>query len=277
MNVLGKVVNSKPQPALYLLKKSPVFLTVESLEVFNEIKATENLHILSSKPITEQRFIATAPHLESFIHLKPETTEEALCGIYNKVLNPNVSIETVLKNPTFMSEIHFRNTIQKQDAVSMIEECVIASGMTSRLANIIASAADEIIINSMFDSSQNEDGEQTYKLVPRNSEVSLEGKNRVILKYGFDGEYFAVSATDFHGSLNKEALLDYFSKIKTKTDFNEPVCGSGIGLSGIHLQGANIIFSCQKGIKTEVILFYKKTDSFKDFRAQSKIVSFNFK
>ena len=275
-NAFAKKINEPLISKLYLLDKTPNFVTVENVDDFSKVKMLKNLHFISSKPIFDQKFVIEAPEFESFLYLEANNSQNLNRGsdLYNKVLNPMTSIESIL-GTNKINHISANNTTQKQEIVKEIEQFAKGCGFSSRLVNIIATATDEILMNSMFDSHQ-DNGEQILKDVPRSLSLPLVGKDRVDVKFGFNDEYFAVSSIDYHGTLDKVKLLKYLTQIqKSKRLEDSSGCGAGIGLATIYLQGANIVFCSKKNEKTEVIIFYKKTDSFKEFKALPKIISVN--
>jgi hypothetical protein len=52
--------------------------------------------------------------------------------------------------------------------------------------------------------------------------------------------------------------------------------GAGIGLASIFRSGGSICFACEKEVKTEVTVLFKKTDNFREFKDQFKFIATQF-
>jgi hypothetical protein len=165
---------------------------------------------------------------------------------------------------------------QKKAIVESLRDHLLKIGFKSRMAAVIATATDELIMNAIFDAPVDEMGKHIYAQTPRSTELALAGKNIVEVKIGFDGKVFGLSVSDQHGSLNKKKLLAQHlgkSYMVNEYETRTTTVGAGLGLATVYRNCGGMIFSCESGGRTEVTLFFNKTDSFKDFKDQFRFLS----
>jgi hypothetical protein len=100
----------------------------------------------------------------------------------------------------------------------------------------------------------------------------------VEIQVGFDGKYAGVTAVDHFGSLDKSKLLSHMSKIYTEEEYKvkTSVAGAGIGLATVFRTGGSFFFCSESRTRTEVTVFFKRTDNFREFRDQFRFLSTQF-
>jgi hypothetical protein len=88
----------------------------------------------------------------------------------------------------------------------------------------------------------------------------------------------ALTAIDLFGSLDKNKLLSHISKIYTDEEYKvkTSVAGAGIGLATVFRSGGSFFFVSEARVRTEVTVFFKRTDSFREFKDQFKFLSTQF-
>ena len=230
----------------------------------------ESKHIISSSLYGNllQRNYAPLGETTNFYGriLKRELNDKAM-GLEN-LLSSNAKIQT----------IKFTKTSQKQDAVEAIRNYVISAKFKGRLSSIIANAADEVLMNAMFDAPVDELGKRIYAQTPRNTNIQLEGKSLVEMQIGFDENYLAITVADQFGSLEKNSIVTHMMKNYMEENYKLKLtsAGAGLGLANVFRSGANFLFSCDQGVRTEVSLFFKRTASFKDFKQQFRFLGTQF-
>ena len=93
-----------------------------------------------------------------------------------------------------------------------------------------------------------------------------------------NGIYEAGAASDLYGSLDKNRLLSHISKIYKEEEYRvrTAVAGAGIGLATVFRTGGSFFFVSEQGVRTEVTVFFKRTDNFREFKDQFRFISTQF-
>lgn len=187
-----------------------------------------------------------------------------------------IGLEAYLDKGAKVQSVKIKKSGQKKAVIDGLKNELVRLGYKTRIADVISTAADELLMNAIFDAPVDEMGKQIYAQTARSSDFDLAGKNEVELKVGFDGKILGVSVIDNHGSLDKRKLLNqHLAKSYKSSDYEmRPIAaGAGLGLSHVYRNCGGMVFVCEAGSKTEVMLFFKKTDSFKEFKDQFRFFS----
>jgi len=253
-----------------------------SVGIFSDKISANGIHFISSDDINEVNFLFESPIFGHYIcrnygdplaaakrygYIVRATQKERAFGMKN-LIHENTKIQTVI----------FQNTHQKQEGVEAVRNFLLSAKFKSRMAMTIANAVDELVMNAMFDAPVDELGTQIYSSTPRSTKIKLEGQNSVEMHVGYDGEYVAISAVDLWGSLVKLRLFSHITKryIDEEYKVKTTVAGAGIGLATVFRSGGSFFFSSESQSRTEVTVFFKRTDNFKEFRNQFRFISTQF-
>ena len=187
-------------------------------------------------------------------------------------------LENLLKPGAKIQKIKLQTASQKQQAVDAVKGYLIAAKYQNRMATVIANAVDELLMNSIFDAPVDNLGKQLLVSTSRSTDFPLEGKSQVELHVGYDGDYAALTAIDSFGSLDKNKLLAHISKIYKEEEYRvrTSVAGAGIGLATVFKSGGSFFFVSEKSVKTEVTVFFKRMDTYREFRDQFRFLSTQF-
>jgi len=132
-------------------------------------------------------------------------------------------------------------------------------GIRSTVLDRVNLAAEEMLMNAVYDAPVDSNGNHLFNHISRKEEVSLEKHQCSVFSYASDGVMIAVSVKDPFGSLTKEIIVDYLLSCYNNQagSMNENKGGAGRGLH-LMLEAADLtIFNVKKGVSTEVIsLFY---------------------
>jgi hypothetical protein len=250
--------------------------------IFSEKVNANGLHFISSENIEGIPYLIKSPLFGHFIlrnygdpkvagkhysHLVCSTLSDRAFGL-EKLLKPGSKIQT----------IKFNSSAQKQAAVEAVKNYAIAAKFQNRMAALIANAVDEILMNAMFDAPVDQLGQQILGSTSRTTVIPLTGKAAVEMQVGFDGHHVAVSAIDLYGSLDKNKLLAHISKIYRNEEYKlrNTVAGAGLGLATVFQTGGSFFFVSEAGVRTEVTVFFKRTDAFREFKDQFRFLSTQF-
>ncbi|MBI2605154.1 MAG: hypothetical protein HYW49_03635 [Deltaproteobacteria bacterium] len=253
----------------------------EKIGLFNQIVNPNWMFFIAGKELHKATYLASS---ELFGTIIPRTfskeNQEQLGHLLklagNSANNANhTDIARFFGEKVKTQNIKVTKSKQKQAIVESLKNHLAEIGFKLRTAALIASAADELIMNAIFDAPVDKTGKYIYSQTPRSAELELDEKNSVDFKVAFDGNLLGISVTDQYGSLDKKKVLRHVSKsyemeeYKVKTN----VAGAGVGLSNVYRNCSGIVFECESGTRTTVSVFYKKTASFKEFKDQFRFLS----
>ncbi|MCC7442906.1 MAG: hypothetical protein IT285_14835 [Bdellovibrionales bacterium] len=254
----------------------------ETVGLFSDQLNANYLHYISSEDLSRVQFLLKSPIFGHFVfrnfantkqagqhygRLVKATTQERAFGLQN-IFGTKVKVQTV----------NFDNTGQKQEAVEAVKNYLLAAKFKARMASIVANAVDELLMNAMFDAPMDELGKQRHASESRATVRKLSGRDAVGMSVAFDGDYVAVSAIDHYGSLDKAKLMNHISKLYTEEEYKvkTTVAGAGLGLATVFRSGGSFFFISESNTMTEAIVFFRRTDSFRDFKDQFRFVSTQF-
>lgn len=146
------------------------------------------------------------------------------------------------------------------------------------MANVIANAVDELIMNAIFTAPVDEMGRRTYDQTPRDTELDLENKHAVEVTVAFDGSQVGVSVLDNFGAIDKEKLVFHLSTVYTDESYKvrTSTTSAGIGLATTFRGGGSLVFVCEKNSKTEVAVIFERFDNYREFKDQFRFVSVQY-
>lgn len=163
---------------------------------------------------------------------------------------------------------------QKAAAVDAIQSFFVKNGVVTRLANLVARATDELIMNAVFDAPGSSNKAVYRDGIDRNADFPLDEMAQVQIEIASAPEYMGLCIADNFGTLKKDTALKHLlQNFKTKEYVPTVTKGAGLGLHGIVEAGLSFVFVSKPNQKTEVMLFFSKSKNYKDFREGLQFVS----
>jgi hypothetical protein len=149
-----------------------------------------------------------------------------------------------------LQRISIKRSGQKAAAVEAIQNVFVKQKVNSRIAALAAQAADELIMNAVFDAPTLPSGVPMRRGTPRDLDFELVGREVVRVELASNDEYAGLCVADEFGSLRKETLMKFLGQ-----DFHGQAydprqaearsgAGAGLGLHGIHQAGLSLVFAC---------------------------------
>jgi hypothetical protein len=254
----------------------------ESVGLFSEAINPNSLHYISDLTIDSVPYLTHSPLLGHLILRRYHDVAES-ADHYGRIVKASLlpkafGLQTLMKPGTKIQTLKLVSSDQKQSAVDAAKNYIIAAKFQSRIASLIANAIDEILMNAIFDAAIDEFGKQLYISTPRSAVMKLAGKSEVEMQVGFDGTYVGITAIDHFGSLDKAKLLAHVTKVYTEEEYRIKTsqAGAGIGLATVYRTGGSFFFSSESRERTEVTVFFRRTDSYRAFRDQFRFFSMQF-
>lgn len=294
-----EIVSSAAEAAEVIAEEQPriIFADVSNDKIYFELETaiqdkvglfsdkidSNAFHFLTNEPLEKVQYLIQSPLFGHFVLRNYGSDPKEAGGHYGKVVRSALSerafgLEKLLGANAKIQTVKLQSSAQKQGAVEAIRNYLLAAKFQGRMATVISNAVDEILMNAMFDAPVDELGRQLFASVSRSSVMKLEGRHGVEVQIGFDGKYIGITAIDHFGSLDKAKLLGHISKIYTEEEYKvkHSVAGAGIGLATVFRSGGSFFFCSESRVKTEVTVFFRRCDSFKEFRDQFRFISTQF-
>ncbi|MCM2322619.1 MAG: hypothetical protein NDJ90_05105 [Oligoflexia bacterium] len=254
----------------------------EKVGLFSDKIDANAIHFITSQNLEKVPYLIQSPLFGHFIFRNYGNPKEAGAQ-YGRLVLATIQerafgLEKLLQENAKIQTVKLQSTVQKQGAVEAIKNYLLAAKFQSRMASVIANAVDEILMNAMFDAPVDDIGRPLFASVSRSTAMKLEGRHAVEISVGFDGRYVGLTAVDSFGSLDKAKLLSHISKVYTEEEYKvkTSVAGAGIGLATVFRSGGSFFFSSESRHRTEVTVFFKRTDSFREFKDQFRFISTQF-
>jgi hypothetical protein len=158
--------------------------------------------------------------------------------------------------------IQIKKSNHKSAVIEAIQNVLSSSGVKSRVAALVAQSTDELILNAIFDAPLNPEGVRYKAKVAKDAEFELDDAHEIQVSIATAPHYMAVSVRDQFGSLPREKVISAFTSKTMQT-----------GLSRILHGGISLLFVCKPRARTEVMIFFRLTDNYKDFKKSFHFVS----
>jgi hypothetical protein len=285
----GAEIIAQEQPSVILVDTSTQELynalenaIQEKVGLFSDKINANAIYFLSSDNLEKVQYLVQSPLFGHFVLRNYGDPKEAGAH-FGRVVRATLAdrafgLKGLLRDSAKIQVVKLQITTQKQDAVEAVKNYLIAAKFQTRMATVVANAVDELLMNAMFDAPTDELGRPLFNSTARTAAIKLENKHSVEMHVGYDGRYVAVSAVDYFGSLDKNKLLSHISKIYTEEEYKvkTAVAGAGIGLATVFRSGGSFFFISESRARTEVIVFFKRTDSFREFKDQFRFLSTQF-
>ena len=138
---------------------------------------------------------------------------------------------------------------QRPQRVGELAEHLRARGQSARVASFAMLVADELLSNAVHNAPVDERGLHYRADLARDAELPLDGRHRVVLRWGCDGRYVAIEVGDEFGSLERDRVLYALAK----SDVRDQGGGAGMGLALTYRSCDHLVFNLAPGRRTEVI------------------------
>jgi hypothetical protein len=260
--------------------KHPLSIRAVGQELIQEAINPSRVFTISAKPLRE------LPHLFNmpvFAHHITRQWDEAGPAIVSWIaracfMTEPLGIEKYLPPDTPVQRIALSRSSHRRAATEAVTKIFTTRGCPPRLVSMVAQAADELMMNALFDAPVDGTGSAYRRATPRKDDFELAGREVVTLEMGATPSYFAVSVTDHFGSLRKENVMGFIRKDYENTNYRPRVGdpGAGLGIYGMLQAGLSLLFVSKPEHATQVILFFPVVTNFKAFRTSFRFFGFMF-
>jgi hypothetical protein len=254
----------------------------KTVGLFSDKVSLHRMNLVSDRDLNDNREVVLSPLFGTFFKRRKNLIEDNAKNFARYVSAcenlGSGDISRFLKDGANIQSAQVLNTSLKLDAVEAVKNYLGAAGFTARIANLIANAVDELLMNAMYDAPVDEFGKNLYTMTSRNQARKLEGKGAITLTLGFDGEFVCISVTDNYGSVDRQRLLNHVSANYNRRAYmiSATNAGAGLGVANVFRSGGSLIYLVESRVRTEVTLLYSAAHNYRDFKSQFRFFSAQF-
>ncbi|HEU0034552.1 MAG TPA: hypothetical protein VFQ53_28205 [Kofleriaceae bacterium] len=183
------------------------------------------------------------------VHPMPVLAEELTITAHKLIHGDLFGAEKYLLWGTELREITMRRASQRAEIVGQLAEHVRALGQSARVASMAMLVGDELLSNAVHNAPIDAAGEHYRKELARTSELELDDRHEVRLRWGCDARYLAIEVTDRFGTLDRDTIL----RSLAKNDVRESGGGAGMGIALAYRSCDHLVFNLAPGKRTEII------------------------
>lgn len=268
------VVVDASSPQLYSAFENCV---ADKLGLYSAIVNPNYYFFVASVPFHQVPYLHGSQIFGNFVHRNYHQRDQEIMGqIFARFAGDNAfGIEKYFSPMAKLQVTPLTKSSSKIAVVEALKDYCLRWGLNSRAACFVANAADEILMNAIYDAPVDDLGKAKLAAVARNTPLDLEERSAVEFKVIHDDTTLGFSVSDLYGSIDRSKIVAALSKTHQKEEYKlKPnQMGAGLGLIDTYLHSGGMVFAWEPGVRTEVMAFYRKSASFKDFREQLRFLS----
>jgi CRP-like cAMP-binding protein len=176
-----------------------------------------------------------------------------------KIINNDLfGIEKYLAWGTRILEEPVSDSAQRKDLIETMTEHFKSLGLRSTLLERVQTAAEELLMNAIYDAPVDANGKSLYNHLARTEQIILPPEQQSHLRFGTDGILLGISVADPFGALTKSVIMRYLDSCYRGQagSLNSEKGGAGRGLKMLIDSADLTIFNIIAGKKTEVICLF---------------------
>ncbi|MBT8494662.1 MAG: hypothetical protein KJO07_16525, partial [Deltaproteobacteria bacterium] len=206
---------------------------------------------------------------------QPEEAELLITSV--KLLTGDIfGLDKYLPWGTRIHELEVKNYAEKRDALATVVAHARSMGARRALMARLEHVTDELLMNAIYDAPAVRRGISTKSRISAlaDGQPADFGGEKAVLRYGCDGRYFAVSATDPYGELRKEVILDHLVRARKERGApkQDGPGGAGLGLYFVLSSATQFIVNIEPGQRTEVVCLFDLSVSGREMSSYAQSV-----
>jgi hypothetical protein len=232
----------------------------------------EAIYLLTALTIEEAPYLISGPSFFNYVLRNYKDPKEA-GRLYGRILKAVLAAETLnlsnlLGENAQVESIKPKTSGEKGQSIEHVLKFLGEVKFHPRIATKIAGAADELLMNAIFDAPASAEGGSPSPGHP--SDIALEGRREIDMQVGYDGVYAAVLVSDHFGSLDASHLLEKLTKNYVASEYRPtPGAGrAGLGIFTVFHSGGSLFYLVKKTRRTDALVFFRNTETFREFREQ---------
>jgi CheY-like chemotaxis protein len=220
---------------------------------FNTAQAggTEACMTLLAQDAAEQvpKILGLGAVTNLLVHPMPVLAEELTITAHKLIHRDLFGAEKYLLWGTQLHVHSLHKSGERAALVAQLADSVRARGQSARVASMAQLVADELLSNAVHNAPVDSAGDHFRKDLARDTEIELDDRHAVRLRWGCDARYLAIEVTDQFGSLDRDTILRSLSK----SDVRDSGGGAGMGIALSYRSCDHLVFNLNPGKRTEII------------------------
>lgn len=250
--------------------------TLNTAETYR--KSQKNIIVFGQLPPKEMvNQVLLQNQMSHFIDSTNSFTFPYLEAVLHKLSHgPAKGLEAYLAPGSTVNTHQFTVYAEKNSMIEQLNQFTQQMRAFRGMPEILATIADEMIMNGMFDAPRDENGQEKYNKLPRNHPLVLEPQEAITFRYGADSQFIGVSVEDPFGALTYDTLVKYLKRCydQNSNQIEQKQGGAGLGLFTIFDNAHCFIVNSIPGKKTEIIALISLSMSFAKYQGTGKSFSF---
>ena len=246
----------------------------------------ERVFILANEPLSSGSWLGDATFFGHYLlrRFNPPALD-IVTRLALSSLNFNLGTLTEICNRgASVQKITIKKLKQKAVAVEAIHSTLKKRGIPARICANVAQAADELMLNALYDAPRDATGKAYRKEISADPEheefFELNPQEQITLEMASHADYFSVCIHDHFGTLNRKSVQSVLKKDYQKNELAvakpAKVGGpsAGLGTYDIFKSGLSLLFAVKPGVETQAWIFVPYAESYKKFRGTFQYFSF---
>jgi len=168
--------------------------------------------------------------------------------------------------------IRVTRSAQRAEVLEACAQIAERVGMRERRAESLATLADELLTNALYNAPTDLTGNHRFLRLDRRIDVELDPGEIIHVTLGSDSDNVGVSVSDPFGSVTSEHLVGSLGRCLTDEQMQprRDQGGAGLGLFHAYQASSQLAFNIAPGLRTEAIGILDIASSNKEFKARPK-------
>lgn len=150
---------------------------------------------------------------------------------------------------------HLHHAAQRDALLDELDTYLRRAGARRPRRAVIATIADELITNALYNAPRTPDGTPRFAGTNRRTKVQLEPGERVRVAFGTDGDQLVLSVTDPFGSLSPAVIRRCLRRCLLGAEqIEQKAGGAGIGMYTTFMEANRFVFDIQPGRRTDAVV-----------------------
>ena len=240
-------------------------------ELLKEKVAPARLVVVSRRPLSDYAaLLKGGPPVQQHIFDRYSPTLMHLLSrlIAGNFYSVRLDLSSFFPDGAEGHKIIIKQSRHRKAAVEAMQTFFIKKGVTKRLARIVAQAADELLMNAIFNAPHSSSGQATRRYLARTADFRFGHQEQVELEILASDEYIGLCVSDQYGAFPRDTFVKLLQTtyrqegFKTKSENSS----SGLGVLGMLESGLSIFYLSKPKARTDAMLFFPVGSTYKKFR-----------
>jgi hypothetical protein len=167
-----------------------------------------------------------------------------------------------------MNQVKLVRSVSKRVAIDDLRGKLTDMKFPHKVAEVILSSFDELIMNALFDAPMDDGGKRYRREVPRDADFLLNNREEVTLTWIQNPTFTLIGVTDQFGSLDGTRATEAAFQDYTEMPYlaNPKTKSARLGLNRITSTGVSYMALVKPGLLTHAVLIFPNLKSLRELR-----------